>query len=242
MILQPGTGPRPGQHYLPSTPATVMWGLLPNGAIPPALRIASGDVVTVDTLSHQGLLGRDPIAWFGARGVDAAEVLDDAVDVAAEVPRADGVGPHLVTGPIAVEGCEPGSQLAVEVLGMQLRVPYAVTTRDPRVRRVDDAHDGIRPYLGVMGVATATGGLVSSTPVDAHGGNIEVEQLGAGATLYLPVQVDGANFYCGSPHFAPGLEGSLRVELRLTRLDGDQSADPGWFWRNSGPEAGPAAR
>ncbi len=85
----------------------------------------------------------------------------------------------------------------------------------------------VAPFLGIMGVTTDTAEEVSSTPPGPHGGNIDVAALQVGATLYLPVQVEGAGFYAGDPHFAQGngevcltaLEGSLRADVRLTVLD-----------------------
>src|SRR5919202_1420523 len=85
-------------------------------------------VVTVDTLSHEGVLedqGRDPRGYFGGFGVRPRDVLRDAVDVAAHAVH-DGPGPHVVTGPIVVRGAAPGDVLKVEVLDLRLRVPYGV--------------------------------------------------------------------------------------------------------------------
>ena len=82
-ILQPGTGDIPGDHYLRSTPETVLWGRLPCATDAAVLTIAPGETVTIDTVSHEGILedqGKDPLAYFGGHGVDAASVLDDAVD------------------------------------------------------------------------------------------------------------------------------------------------------------------
>ncbi|GAB6896993.1 acetamidase/formamidase family protein [Kineosporia succinea] len=80
----------------------------------------------------------------------------------------------------------------------------------------------IAPFLGVMGVATP-GSRLSSTPPGLHGGNIDVRLLVTGTTLFLPVQVAGAGFYVGDPHFAQGngevaltaLEAPLRATLTL---------------------------
>jgi acetamidase/formamidase len=88
----------------------------------------------------------------------------------------------------------------------------------------------LAPFMGVMGVARA-GGPVSSTPPGEFGGNIDVKYLQTGARLYLPVQVPGAGFYLGDPHFAQGngevcltaLEGSLRGDVRLTVLEGAEA-------------------
>ncbi|WP_372457034.1 acetamidase/formamidase family protein [Microbacterium allomyrinae] len=129
-ILQPGVGEIPGDHYLAATPATVMWGRLPCRADAAVLTIAPGDTVTIDTVSHEGILedqGKDPLAFFAAHGVPAASVLADAVEIAAALardPLAD--GPHVVTGPILVEGAHPGDLLKITVERLDPRVPYGV--------------------------------------------------------------------------------------------------------------------
>ena len=64
-ILQPGVGEIPGDHYLAASPATVLWGRLPCGADAPVLTIDPGQTVTIDTVSHEGILpdqGQDPAA------------------------------------------------------------------------------------------------------------------------------------------------------------------------------------
>ena len=85
-VLQPGVGPLPGDHYLRSTPETVLWGRLPCETDAAVLRIASGETVTIDTVSHEGILedhGKDPLAYFTGQGVAAAAVLEDAIAIAA---------------------------------------------------------------------------------------------------------------------------------------------------------------
>ena len=76
--------------------------------------------------------GRDPEAWFGEHGVAKSEVLDDVREIAAEYDRTsrdfDKDGPHVVTGPIFVEGAEPGDVLKIETLETTLRVPYGVVS------------------------------------------------------------------------------------------------------------------
>jgi acetamidase/formamidase len=252
MLLQPGAGPISGDVYLRAEPGDVSWGLLPNATARPVLTIRSGTAVCVDTISHEGILedqGRDPRAFFGV------EVLADTAAVAR-----DGVhdpltgGPHVVTGPILVEGARPGDVLEVEVLELRRRAPYGVISNrhgkgalpgeypvdvSPvcTIATVDDAGRGViavgdgreirfplREFLGIMGVAAATKQPVHSVPPGAYGGNLDVGPLGVGARLYLPVQVPGALFYAGDPHFAMGdgevaltaFEAPLRATLRLT--------------------------
>lgn len=92
-------------------------------------------------------------------------------------------------------------------------------------------HDGgepvvsfpLAPFLGIMGVATAAPERPHSVPPGAFGGNLDLNLLTVGATLYLPVQVDGALAYVGDPHFAQGggevaltaMEAPLRATVRL---------------------------
>ncbi|TDD43837.1 acetamidase [Nonomuraea terrae] len=134
-ILQPRKGPIPGRHYLPSTPEQVTWGYVPALDAHPVLRVRSGETVTVDSVSHEGILedqGRDPVAYFGEHGVRRTDVLQDAVAIARDYARTprdfDVDGPHVVTGPIAVEGARPGDVLKVEILSLVPRVPYGVVS------------------------------------------------------------------------------------------------------------------
>ncbi|MGW3622935.1 acetamidase/formamidase family protein [Streptomyces sp. NPDC000880] len=134
-ILQPGKGAVHGKHYLPSLPEQVRWGYVPSLDGQPVLRMRSGETVTVDTLSHEGLLedqGRDPAAYFADHGVPANQVLRDAIAVARDYDRTtrnfDVDGPHVVTGPIHVAGAQPGDVLKIEMLSILPRVPYGVVS------------------------------------------------------------------------------------------------------------------
>jgi len=276
-----------GGYYVPSTIHTVQWGVLPNRDRQPVLTVPSGSVVTFDTVSHEGVLedqGRDPVRFFGSHGVDAADVLDDARAIAASGMAHDfkADGPHVVTGPVAIDGAKPGDVLKIEVLSLKPRVPYGVISNRhgkgalpgefpenggpqpgasaaqpekynnvsvfTRVRHDGNARHAvlytnageevrfpIRPFMGIMGVAPDTSERVHSVPPAAYGGNIDIKHLGVGATLYLPVQVPGANFYAGDPHFAQGngevaltaLEAPLRATFRLTVIRAGDTAIPG---------------
>ncbi|MBT1173455.1 acetamidase/formamidase family protein [Bifidobacterium sp. MA2] len=138
-ILQTGVGVPEGANYVPSTPGNVLWGRLPSAVdmARPVGEVAPGGDIVIDTVSHEGLLpdqGSDPVAYFGAHGVPADEVLDDAVAIAREVPRdAEADGPHMVVGPIRVPGAHPGDLLAVTIGRLERRVPYGViSTRHAR--------------------------------------------------------------------------------------------------------------
>ena len=265
-------------YYVPSTPETVMWGYLPNRDSEPLLTVPSGSVVTFDTLSHEGMLedqGRDPEAYFAGFEVTRDFVLDDAVAITGSGIAHDFAadGPHIVTGPIAIEGAEPGDILKIETLSIIPRTGYGVIsnrhgkgalpgefpeTPQPTADASADnpeaynnvsiftpiaERDGqyygalhtaegervefpIRPFMGLMGIASDTSEPVHSVPPALYGGNIDINELGAGSTLYLPIEVAGALFYTGDPHAAQGdgevaltaLEHSMRPTFRLTVL------------------------
>ncbi|MFT4156703.1 MAG: acetamidase/formamidase family protein [Microbacterium sp.] len=129
-VLHRGEGEILGDAYLPATPDTVLWGRLPCRTDAPVLSIPAGTTVTIDTVSHEGILedqGKDPLAYFTGHGVPASAVLDDAIEIAAALsrdPQSD--GPHVVTGPIFVDGARPGDLLRITVERLVPRVPYGV--------------------------------------------------------------------------------------------------------------------
>ncbi|WP_035966857.1 acetamidase/formamidase family protein [Bradyrhizobium sp. YR681] len=205
-------------HFLRSTPGNVQWGLW-DGRLKPVLRIVSGDRVTIETLSGEPDDLPDP-----SLGYDSvpghAEVLASAFR---------GPGPHLLTGPVAIEGAEPGDVLEVRVLDIQLRcnwgwniqVPTLGTLPEdfPEFRRIHIPLDRARniaklpwgqelplsPFFGNFGVAPPLAwGRLSSKEPRAFGGNMDNKELGAGSTLYFPVFVPGALFSAGDGHALQG--------------------------------------
>ena len=228
---------------LASRPETVIWGYI-TADLPPALTIKSGQTVKIDTVSHQGLLGKeDPAAFFAGAGIPRDQVLQDAIDIYKTVPRTKGMSVHVLTGPIYVEGAAPGDMLEVRIHNLELRVPYGVNNSGPTSgvlpgllsapapkiikfdtkRNValfsDDIEVPLSPFLGIMSVAPSRDVLlVSSRPPWRWGGNIDFNKLVAGASLYLPVFNTGAQFYTGDPHAvqADGEVNGTAIEASLT--------------------------
>jgi acetamidase/formamidase len=228
---------------LASRPETVVWGYI-TADLPPALTIKSGQTVRIDTVSHQGLLGKeDPAAFFASAGISKDQVLQDAIDIYKTVPRTKGMSVHVLTGPIYVEGAAPGDMLEVRIHSLELRVPYGVNNSGPTSgvlpgllsapapkiikfdskRNValfsDDIEVPLSPFLGIMSVAPSRDVLlVSSRPPWRWGGNIDFNKLVAGASLYLPVFNTGAQFYTGDPHAvqADGEVNGTAIEASLT--------------------------
>ncbi|MBO1331575.1 acetamidase/formamidase family protein [Streptomyces sp. VRA16 Mangrove soil] len=202
--------------------------------------------------------GSDPVEFFGRFGVAAADVLSDARLLAKTpgLRPTDADGPHVVSAPVHVRGAAPGDLLRVDILSLHRRADYGlVSSRHGRGALPDQfavqgpeftfcsveneqgvirygtdaaARFPLRPFLGIMGVATDTDTPAHSVPPGRHGGNIDVKHLGTGTSLYLPVQTEGAGFHTGDPHYAQGngevaltaFEAPLRATLRLTVLKG----------------------
>src|SRR6476659_418987 len=106
----------PKTHRLEATPSTVAYGYYWAEA-KPALRIASGDIIDVDTL-----LTNTP------RGLEAAGVKPEDVQASlraiVETVTDKGPGGHILTGPVFVEGAEPGDALEVRILSIELPISY----------------------------------------------------------------------------------------------------------------------
>ena len=174
-VLQPGQGDPTGDHYLQSRPDEVLWGYVPNVHAEPVLRMPSGQTVSIDAVSHEGILedqGRNPVEYFGAHGVAEADVLDDAVAIASEYRRTprdfDKDGPHVVTGPVFVEGAEPGDVVKIEVLEAIPRVPYGVVSSRHGKGALARASDGSPPAgitLAEVMPPTATDGRATKDPL-----------------------------------------------------------------------------
>lgn len=186
-ILQPGTGPIHGDHYLQSLPDQVTWGYVPSLTAQPVLRMKSGETVTVDGVSHEGILedqGRDPVAYFGSKGVPADQVLNDVIAIAAGYSRTrrnfDADGPHVVTGPIYVDGAAPGDVLKVEMLSFMPRVPYGV---------VSSRHGkGALPRLAGGGVPAGITLSEIMPPVSTDGRSSGVPTQYGNVSVFTPVK------------------------------------------------------
>ena len=230
---------------LRSTPDTVLWGYIAAN-LPPALTIRSGQVVEIEALSHQGLTtAKDPEKFFAAHGIPSAEVLSDAKTIFAQATRPKGASVHILTGPIYIEGAEPGDALEVRVLDIKFRVPYGVINTGPgkgllpgllrepsaKLIRLDlerrvalfssDIEIPLNPFMGIMAVSPPTSlGMVSSTPPGAWGGNIDLKFCGIGSSLFLPVFNRGAQFFTGDGHAVQGDGevdgGAIEISLKPT--------------------------
>jgi acetamidase/formamidase len=234
-------GNQPVTHRLEATPATVAYGYYWADAAP-VLRIASGDIIDVDTL-----LTNTP-AGLAKAGVPDEKIQQSLKTIVEQVTGdRKGPGGHILTGPVYVEGAEPGDVLEVRILSISLPIdygyngckgllpencepdaPYKILSLD-RKKMTAEFAPGItiplRPFYGSLGVAPAPeAGRVSSNPPGRHAGNLDNRELVAGSTIYIPVFARGALFEIGDGHAAQGdgevdqtaIETSLRGRLQLT--------------------------
>lgn len=232
----------PGQttHRLSPTRETVHCGFF-DASQPPVASVRSGDILEVETLPAVGSVTLE------AGGLPPGNVPAALREIERELklPRVD---THILAGPVYVEEAEPGDALEVRVLSVRVALPYAIhfwgpgggflANEFPYFRSVLIPLDldrnvarfpmgielPLRPFFGVMGVAPPiqTGRLGSGAPW-VHAGNMDNQELGAGATVYIPVHVKGALFSVGDGHAAQGngelcgtaLETGLRGKLQL---------------------------
>ncbi len=211
----------PKVHRLEATPNTVAYGYYWADAAP-VLRIDSGDIIDVDTL-----LTNTPA------GLAKAGVPDDKIQASLEAVVSQvtgdrkGPGGHILTGPVYVEGAEPGDVLEVKILSIDLAIDYGYNgcsgylpencdKETPikilpldRKRMTAQFLPGIviplKPFYGSIGVAPSPEmGRLSSNPPGKHAGNLDNRELVAGSVLYIPVFARGALFEIGDGHAAQG--------------------------------------
>ncbi len=234
----------PRVHELPLRPESVHWGYY-DAKLAPALSVASGDRVRIETMVAGGL------QRLRLAGVPEAEIPDSLKAVEQRVTER-GPGAHPMSGPIFVQGAAPGDTLEVRILAIEFLHNFGVNAFSPGGGVLSDEYPyaqlkllrwpagadrvefkpgvtlPIAPFFGSIGVAPPPlVGRISSRPPGWHGGNLDNKDLVAGSILYLPVHVTGALLSVGDGHAMQGdgevtgtaLETSLRgtFELRVRK-------------------------
>jgi acetamidase/formamidase len=225
-----GTALSAETHKLPATDQTTWTGFFDN-SVPPVLKINSGD--TVDTQTR--MLYNDKLK----PGVPMDEMFKWRATLGAEKKSG-----HTLTGPIYINGAEPGDVLQVDIIKLVPRT-YAATYNVPGRYKVgslpEDFPEGqlkflaidvkkktvkfndnitlpMRPFLGIMAVAPPQDGHVSTAPPSVFGGNMDLKELVPGTTLYLPVFKQGALFNIGDAHAGMG-DGEVCITAMETAMD-----------------------
>ncbi len=214
----------------------------------PVLNIQSGDTVHVETGMH--LMGKmvpgatieDWMSWYKEVLDQTAETYFYPDETTGAQKARKGAGHHHLTGPIHIEGAEPGDILQIEILdidpgayGFNLNPTtsfvklgvladefpegkvrwYSVNRRDMTYEFMPGIQVPVRPFPGTIGVELPETGMWSNVPPGRHGGNLDNKDLVAGTVLYLPVWNKGAGFKTGDAHLAQG-----HGEVNLNALEG----------------------
>ena len=221
-------------HTLPATPETIVWGRF-SASQTPVLTVQPGDTVVIETFN--GGAYAFPPEGSGMHLAEMQRVID-------ATPTPSGRPGHLLTGPVAIAGAEPGDVLEVRIEKVELGADWGFNGFSPlggtlagdfglsrtithlpvdRTNNTASFSHGIElslsPFFGVMGVAPPPAfGEITSIEPRVHGGNMDNKLLTAGSTLWLPVWADGALFSCGDGH---GIQGDGEVcinglEMALT--------------------------
>lgn len=216
-------------HRVQASSDTTHWGTF-SAAHKAVLTVESGDTVVLECVS-----GAPDVMPPEGSGLQTPPAL--AAIHAAGPSR---LGPHILTGPVAIRGAEPGDMLEVRIDAIELGAdwgfcghrPLAGTLPEDFPERflshitVDRAAGTCRlpwgteltlaPFFGVMGVAPKPSyGVLSTKEPREHGGNLDNKELGAGTTLFLPVFVPGANFSAGDGH---GVQGDGEVCINALEM------------------------
>lgn len=216
-------------------PATVHWGYQ-DGSLPPVAEMDDGALLRVRTV--QGRLA-DPVPpeWIAddVRAIIAADVVQ-------------GPGPHIVTGPVAVRGADPGDVLAIDILDVNFGAPYGINRirhggglfptalpigSEPDVAAIPidvEARTGrvppgidipLRPFFGIIATAPPRSwGTISTIEPRENGGNMDLKELTAGSRLFLPVFEPGGKLSVGDGHGAQG-DGEVDQTAVETCLEGE---------------------
>jgi acetamidase/formamidase len=209
-------------YVLPATLETTQWGWF-NNAQPPVLKVDSGDTIVMETMMHSH------------NQVVPGATIEQIKKLRTDFP---GRGPHTLTGPVYINGAEPGDVLKVHLNKI---VPRAYATnfnvpgmfgefpqiyQDGQVkylyldldRMVTEFLPGVwvplKPFPGTLGVARKEPGQYSSVPPGEYAGNMDIRDFVAGTTLYVPVHVPGALLWSGDSHAGQG-----NGEVNLTAIE-----------------------
>lgn len=227
-------------HFLPKDNLHFLW----NAANEPALKINSGDTVVLET----------------------AEISDDQITHLSEKDVLNHLNwdrMYPLSGPIYIEGAEPGDTLQVDILDVHTKgwgwaavlpgLGLLADDFEETSLRIFDLSDGdyihfrddiqipIEPFLGTMGVCPKDASDQNAMPPGSFGGNMDVRQLTKGTTLYLPVEEKGALFSCGDGHAAQGdgevcgtgIEAAVYASFKFTLLKDKKIVAP--EFETSGP-------
>ena len=219
-------------HELPALPPNIHWGYH-DAALAPVLRVASGDTVHLTSWAAADANALPPDRSLVQPGhLEALRMCEP------------GPATHMLTGPVHVEGAEPGDVLQIDLLEIALNERWGYTAIRPLRGTLPEEFDrgaiihpeidiqrrtarlpwgteiALAPFFGILAVAPPPHwGRVPSIQPRKFGGNMDNKELQAGTTLYLPVFTPGALFSAGDGHAVQG-DGEVCITALETGLTG----------------------
>jgi acetamidase/formamidase len=207
-----------------------------NRDYPPVLTVAPGDTVTLELKESSDGQVRPGMSPAEFRLLDKMRI-------------------HALTGPVAVEGAQPGDALEIELiacrhegwawtslfpglgaLGDEITEPFLHiwTLEGHQTRSIPGVTLDLHPFCGIIGVQRSEAGEFRTRPPGIFGGNMDVRHLGVGARLWLPVLIPGAGLCAGDAHAAQGdgevginaMEAPMTVTLRVNLHKGRRLDGP----------------
>jgi acetamidase/formamidase len=190
------------QHTLSANPTHSVW----DNTLPPRIHVAPGDTADIQCVDASGAQVHPGMSLADYLAIDRTRI-------------------HALTGPVYVDTAQPGDVLQIDILSIRhhgwgwtsviegfgllkdhFREPYLFqwTLDADTTASLSPAIVPVRPFPGVIGVARADSGAFRTRPPGPFGGNLDVRELTAGSTLYLPVFVPGTLFSTGDGHAAQG--------------------------------------
>jgi acetamidase/formamidase len=217
-------------HKLDPTPQTVHWGHF-DAKLPARIEIDSGDTIVVDTVS-------------GWREVVPDERLYRPEHLEIINKLKPELGAHILTGPVAVRGAQPGHTLEVRIKAIELTADWGWNVIRPLRGTLPEDFPNferrtlpldrkkmtatlpwgptipLQPFFGILATAPRPEyGRISSIEPREFGGNVDCKEYVAGSSVFLPVFVPGANFSCGDGHAVQG-DGEVCLAALETCLKG----------------------
>ncbi len=227
LTLTPSRAQR--RHIVPASPKTCQYGYL-DSKLKPVLKVNSWDIVTIYTVTGSPKM------------VSPERALPEHAEIMAKCEK--GPGPHILTGPIYVNGAEPGDVLEVRILDIKIRTDWGFNLTRPGLGTLPDLFPkatlltpplnlksmtsswlpgitiSLKPFFGTMAVAPPPEmGRITTVPPGIYMGNTDNRELTAGSTVYIPVHVKGALFSVGDGHAAQG-NGEVDLTAIETALTG----------------------
>lgn len=208
-------------YILPATPATSQWGVFDSRQAP-VLTINSGDSVVIETMAAS----------------DNQVVPGSTIEQIVQIQNAiAGRGPHTVTGPIFINGAEPGDVLRIHfnkilprayasnntapnkgLFPKEFPIPqvryYYLDVKKMQMQFAPGIIVPLAPFPGVIAVARKEPGKYDSAPPGPFGGNMDLREMTEGSTLYLPVFMKGGLLWTGDSHAGQG-----NGEIDLTAIE-----------------------